>query len=70
MVAYQDVADYLSTPTAARTVANAIAKNPISYVIPCHRVISKVGEVHRYRWGRVRKKAILGWEAGCDQAQV
>jgi len=70
MVTYQDVAGYVSTPTAARAVANATAKNPIGYIIPCHRVISKVGEVHRYRWGAVRKKAILGWEASRYQAQV
>jgi AraC family transcriptional regulator of adaptative response/methylated-DNA-[protein]-cysteine methyltransferase len=70
MVTYQDVAGYVSTPTAARAVANAIAKNPIGYIIPCHRVISKVGEAQRYRWGAARKKAILGWEASRCQAQV
>lgn len=70
MVTYQDVAGYVSTPTAARAVANAIAKNPIGYIIPCHRVISKVGEMHRYRWGAIRKKAILGWEASRYQVQV
>jgi AraC family transcriptional regulator of adaptative response/methylated-DNA-[protein]-cysteine methyltransferase len=70
MVTYQDVGGYVSTPTAARAVANAIAKNPIGYIIPCHRVISKVGEAQRYRWGAARKKAILGWEASRCQALV
>jgi AraC family transcriptional regulator of adaptative response/methylated-DNA-[protein]-cysteine methyltransferase len=63
MVSYQDVADLIGRPDATRAVANAIAHNPISYLIPCHRVISRVGRSHAYRWGAARKKAILGWEA-------
>jgi AraC family transcriptional regulator of adaptative response/methylated-DNA-[protein]-cysteine methyltransferase len=70
MVSYQDVAGVVSKPTAARAAANAIANNPIGYLIPCHRVISKVGTTHRYRWGATRKKAILGWEASRYQFQV
>ncbi len=69
MVTYQDVAGYLSTPSAAQAVGNAIAHNPIGYLIPCHRVISKAGKAHHYRWGATRKKAILGWEAGRYQYQ-
>jgi AraC family transcriptional regulator of adaptative response/methylated-DNA-[protein]-cysteine methyltransferase len=64
MVTYQDVAAYVSKPSAARAVANAIARNPVSYIVPCHRVIRKVGIIHNYRWGSARKKALLGWEAG------
>lgn len=63
LISYQDVANHISRPTATRAVANAIAHNPVGYLIPCHRVISKVGKAHRYRWGAARKKAILGWEA-------
>jgi AraC family transcriptional regulator of adaptative response/methylated-DNA-[protein]-cysteine methyltransferase len=63
MVSYQDVAAYIGQPNASRAVANAIAHNPIGYLIPCHRVIRKDGTIHRYRWGRERKRAILGWEA-------
>ncbi|MCB8967591.1 MAG: methylated-DNA--[protein]-cysteine S-methyltransferase [Ardenticatenaceae bacterium] len=63
MVSYQDVAQMVGKPTATRAVASAIAHNPIGYLIPCHRVISKVGQTHQYRWGSARKKAILGWEA-------
>ena len=63
IVAYQDVAEYLIRPTAVRAVGNAIVKNPVGYLIPCHRVIRKTGQAHRYRWGSARKKAILGWEA-------
>jgi AraC family transcriptional regulator, regulatory protein of adaptative response / methylated-DNA-[protein]-cysteine methyltransferase len=63
MVSYQDVAGYVGRPEATRAVASAIARNPISYLIPCHRVIAKAGRIHHYRWGTARKKAILGWEA-------
>lgn len=59
---YQDIAVLLDRPRAFRAVANAVAANPIAYLIPCHRVIAKSGHIHRYRWGTARKKAILGWE--------
>lgn len=64
VVSYQDVADYIGRPNAVRAVAGAIAVNPISYLIPCHRVINKTGRAHKYRWGSERKKALIGWEAG------
>lgn len=44
-------------------VANAIAINPVGYLIPCHRVIAKLGKIDRYRWGTTGKKVILRWEA-------
>ncbi|MBU2644507.1 methylated-DNA--[protein]-cysteine S-methyltransferase [bacterium] len=63
VVSYQDIATYIGRPTAFRAVANAIAINPIGYLIPCHRVIAKSGATHQYRWGSSRKKAIIGYEA-------
>ncbi|MEJ2689880.1 MAG: methylated-DNA--[protein]-cysteine S-methyltransferase [Deltaproteobacteria bacterium] len=63
IASYQEIAGFLGRPEATRAVASAIAKNPISYLIPCHRVIRKSGEIHNYRWGRSRKKAMLAWEA-------
>jgi AraC family transcriptional regulator of adaptative response/methylated-DNA-[protein]-cysteine methyltransferase len=69
LVSYQDVAAYISKPSAVRASANAVAKNPISYIIPCHRVITKAGKAHRYRWGSARKKAMLGWEASRFRAE-
>lgn len=63
MVTYSDVAELIGKPAAVRAAASAIAKNPVGYLIPCHRVINKAGKAHNYRWGGVRKKAILGWEA-------
>ncbi len=63
MTSYGDVATYLGNPSASRAVASAIARNPIGYLIPCHRVISSTGRIHGYQWGASRKKVMLGWEA-------
>ncbi|MEW5870873.1 MAG: methylated-DNA--[protein]-cysteine S-methyltransferase [Chloroflexota bacterium] len=62
VVTYEDVAAYLGRPQAARAVGRAVATNPISFLIPCHRVIRKMGVLGGYRWGLPRKQAILGWE--------
>jgi AraC family transcriptional regulator of adaptative response/methylated-DNA-[protein]-cysteine methyltransferase len=64
MVSYGAVAGHVGRPTASRAVANAVASNPVAYLIPCHRVIRASGAVHGYRWGPARKRAMLGWEAG------
>ncbi len=63
VVSYKDIAAYIGRPKAFRAVASAIAINPVAYLIPCHRVIAKSGKIHQYRWGSLRKKAIVGWEA-------
>ncbi len=63
VVSYQDIASYIGHQKAFRAVANAIAINPIAYLIPCHRVITKSGKIHRYRYGSIRKKALIGREA-------
>jgi len=60
---YQQVANSIALPSGSRAVANAIAKNPIGYLIPCHRVIRSTGVIGGYRWGSERKQAILAWEA-------
>jgi AraC family transcriptional regulator of adaptative response/methylated-DNA-[protein]-cysteine methyltransferase len=60
---YQGIARSLGRPTAARAIGNAVGSNPISYIIPCHRVIRESGELGGYRWGLERKTALLGWEA-------
>jgi AraC family transcriptional regulator of adaptative response/methylated-DNA-[protein]-cysteine methyltransferase len=62
LVSYEDVAIHIGMPGASQAVGNAISKNPIPVLIPCHRVIRKNGELGDYRWGANRKKAILGWE--------
>jgi AraC family transcriptional regulator of adaptative response/methylated-DNA-[protein]-cysteine methyltransferase len=64
IVSYEDIARQIDMPKAVRAVANAVAHNPIAFLIPCHRVIRKTGAVGGYRWGSARKKAMLAWEAG------
>lgn len=61
---YADVAAQINHPTAARAVGSAIGQNAIGWLIPCHRVIRKTGETNNYRWGSIRKKAILTREWG------
>ena len=63
VVSYEDIAVSIGMPSAARAVSNAVARNPIPVIIPCHRVIRKAGAYGGYRWGTARKKALLGWEA-------
>jgi AraC family transcriptional regulator of adaptative response/methylated-DNA-[protein]-cysteine methyltransferase len=61
---YSDIAAKVRTPKAARAVGAAVGKNPVSFVVPCHRVFGKSGELTGYHWGLTRKRAMLGWEAG------
>ncbi len=68
VVSYEDVAAYIGKPKAVRAVANAVGSNPIPFIIPCHRVIRKIGEFGGYAGGTARKKALLGWEAARYQS--
>ncbi|GAB3503977.1 methylated-DNA--[protein]-cysteine S-methyltransferase [Emticicia fontis] len=62
IVSYETIAQTIGQPTAQRAVGTAIGSNRLGYIIPCHRVLQKVGGIGGYRWGTTRKKAILGWE--------
>jgi len=61
---YSEVARRIGRPTASRAVGAAVGKNPISFVVPCHRVVGTSGALTGYHWGLPRKRAILGWESG------
>jgi AraC family transcriptional regulator of adaptative response/methylated-DNA-[protein]-cysteine methyltransferase len=61
---YSKIAGEIGQPTASRAVGAAVGRNPISFVVPCHRALGKGGELTGYHWGLTRKRAILGWEAG------
>lgn len=63
-VTYSDIAGELGQPTASRAVGAAVGRNPISFVVPCHRALGKSGALTGYHWGLTRKRAMLGWEAG------
>lgn len=61
---YSDVACKISNPKASRAVGAAVGRNPLSFVVPCHRVLGKSGALTGYHWGITRKRAMLGWESG------
>lgn len=61
---YSAIAGHMGNPKASRAVGAAVGRNPISFVVPCHRVLGKSGGLCGYHWGLTRKQAILGWEAG------
>jgi AraC family transcriptional regulator of adaptative response/methylated-DNA-[protein]-cysteine methyltransferase len=62
-VTYSSIAEKICAPKAARAVGAAVGKNPISFVVPCHRALGKNGDLTGYHWGLTRKRAMLGWEA-------
>ena len=68
LVTYSDIAGKVRSPAAARAVGAAVGKNPVSFVVPCHRVMGKSGDLTGYHWGITRKRAMLGWEAGRVEA--
>jgi AraC family transcriptional regulator of adaptative response/methylated-DNA-[protein]-cysteine methyltransferase len=62
LVTYGQLAAAIGQPRAARAVGSAVGQNPVAYLIPCHRVIRETGIIGDYRWGRVRKRAMVAWE--------
>ena len=62
VVTYEDIAAAIGRPRAVRAVGNAVGSNPVSYLVPCHRVIRKSGEFGNYGGGRERKRLMLGVE--------
>ena len=68
VTSYQGLAEQAGRPGASRAVGTALGRNPIAVLIPCHRVIRKLGEFGNYRYGMARKKALLGWEAASRQS--
>lgn len=67
---YRQVAEQLGRPAAARSVGSAIAKNPLGYLVPCHRVLRGSGEAGEYHWGTERKAAMIAWEAAQLEART
>jgi len=59
---YNKIAEQIGKPKASRAVGTAIGKNPIAFIIPCHRVVQTNGQLGGYMWGIERKAAILRWE--------
>jgi AraC family transcriptional regulator, regulatory protein of adaptative response / methylated-DNA-[protein]-cysteine methyltransferase len=67
-VSYGDIARHIGQPTASRAVGTAVGRNPLSFVVPCHRVMRGDGALGGYHWGLTRKRALIGWETGRVQA--
>jgi len=68
VVSYLDLASAIGQPRAVRPVANALAHNPVGYLVPCHRVIRATGALGDYRWGQTRRRALLAWESAQAEA--
>ena len=67
---YQGLAQQIGDSRMARAVGNAVGRNPVAYLIPCHRVLRQVGDFGGYRYGSARKKAILLYESGQSKQPV
>jgi AraC family transcriptional regulator of adaptative response/methylated-DNA-[protein]-cysteine methyltransferase len=67
---YQGLAERIGQPAASRAVGTAVGHNPIAVLIPCHRVIHKVGDFGNYRYGALRKKALLAYESALSYPVV
>lgn len=63
LATYGNISKAIQKPKASRAVGTAIGKNPIAFLIPCHRVIQSTGVFGGYMWGTTRKTAMIGWEA-------
>lgn len=62
VTSYQALSDLIGKPAAVRATANAVASNPVAFLIPCHRVLRSTGALSGYRWGPDRKQLLLAWE--------
>ena len=69
-VSYTDIARHIGSPAASRAVGSAVGRNPLSFVVPCHRVLRGDGSLGGYHWGLTRKRALIGWETGRLAAQL
>ncbi|PID36096.1 MAG: 6-O-methylguanine DNA methyltransferase [Rhodobacterales bacterium] len=66
---YSDIAQHIGSPRAVRAVGTAVGRNPVSWLIPCHRVLRKSGELGGYHWGLPVKRALLAWETARNESQ-
>ncbi len=66
---YSDIARRIGAPSAQRAVGTAAGRNPVSLIIPCHRVLRKSGELGGYRWGLEVKRSLLAWESARHDAR-
>lgn len=60
---YSEIAEHIGNPKAVRAVGTAVDKNPVSWLIPCHRALRKSGGLGGYHWGLPVKRAMLAYES-------
>ncbi|MBU2994300.1 bifunctional helix-turn-helix domain-containing protein/methylated-DNA--[protein]-cysteine S-methyltransferase [Octadecabacter sp. 1_MG-2023] len=65
---YSEIAEAIGTPRAVRAVGTAVGRNPVSWLIPCHRALRKSGGLGGYHWGLPVKRAMLAWESAREDA--
>lgn len=68
LATYGSIATRIKHPDACRAVGTAVGENPVSFLIPCHRVIQSSGILGNYRWDPARKAAMIGWEGAKTNA--
>ena len=67
---YSQIAESIGHPRAVRAVGTAVGRNPVSWLIPCHRALRKSGGLGGYHWGLPVKRALLAWESARADANV
>jgi methylated-DNA-[protein]-cysteine S-methyltransferase len=67
---YQAIAQRIANPNAVRAVGTAIGRNPVSIIVPCHRVLGAAGALSGYAGGLERKRLLLGFEAGSEGGEL
>lgn len=70
LTTYGDIAKSIDNPKASRAVGSAVGDNPVSFIIPCHRVIRSTGIIGEYHWGSSRKSAMIGWEKAAEDRRL
>ena len=68
VTSYSEIAEAIGHPKAVRAVGTAVGRNPVSWLIPCHRALRKSGGLGGYHWGLPVKRAMLAWESARAEA--
>ena len=68
LISYKQLARMTGNPSAIRATASAVGANPVSYLIPCHRILRTSGELGGYHWGIERKRALIAWDSALAES--
>ena len=70
LISYKQLARLTGNPAAIRATASAVGANPVSYLIPCHRILRSTGELGGYHWGIERKRALIAWDSARARSSI